>query len=131
MVFNYSTPADNLPPKPPRFAQNGTISLAVAGGQMIFSVDTWLLPAIAAGSSSYLVCLAWERIRTSTAPSGRLSAFLAGLSFVMGAICAYYRHTVFGPTLESNVIIMFIVGASTTYFWLLLRKYFPGFKRRS
>ena len=98
---------------------------------MIFSMDTWLLPAIAAGSASYLVCLLWERIRNSTAPSGLLSAFLAGLSFVMGAICAYYRHTLFGPNLESNVIIMFFVGASTTYFWLLLRKYFPGFNRRS
>jgi hypothetical protein len=96
---------------------------------MIFSVDTWLLPAIAAGSSSYLVCLAWERIRTSTAPSRWLSAFLAGLSFLMGAICAYYRHTLFNPSLENNVIIMFVVGATTTYFWLLLRKYLPGFNK--
>jgi len=98
---------------------------------MIFSMDTWLLPAIAAGSSSYLVCLVWERIRNSTAPSGLLSALLAGLSFVMGAICAYYRQRLFGPNLESNVIIMFFVGASTTFLWLLLRKYFPGFNRRS
>jgi hypothetical protein len=98
---------------------------------MVFSVDTWLLPAIAAGSSSYLVCLLWKRIRTGTAPSERLSGFLAGLSFAMGAICAYYRHELFGPSLESNIIIMFIVGASTTYLWLLLRKYFPGFDRRS
>ncbi len=97
---------------------------------MIFSVDTWLLPAIAASSSSYLVCLAWERIRNSSAPNGMLSAFLAGLSFLMGAICSYYRHTIFDPSLESNVIIMFFVGASTTYFWLLLRKYLPGFNRR-
>lgn len=27
--------------------------------------------------------------------------------------------------LENNVIVMFIVGASTTHFWLLLRKYLP------
>jgi hypothetical protein len=47
----------------------------------------------------------------------------------MGAICAYYRHTVFAPSLENNVIIMFAVGASTTYFWLLFRKYLPGFKK--
>ena len=97
---------------------------------MILSLDTWLLPAIAASSSSYLVCLAWERIRTRTAPNGLLAAFLAGLSFLMGAICAYYRHILFAPSLESNVIIMFLVGASTTYVWLLLRKYLPGFPRR-
>jgi hypothetical protein len=96
---------------------------------MIFAVDTWLLPAIAASASSYLVCLGWERIRNSTAPSGLLSALLAALSFLMGAICAYYRHTLFSPSLESNVIIMFLVGASTTYLWLLLRKYLPGFKK--
>lgn len=97
---------------------------------MIFSLDTWLLPAIAASSSSYLVCLAWEKLRTTTAPSGLMSAFLSTLSFVMGAICAYYRHRVFAPSLENNVIIMFLVGASTTYVWLLLRRYLPGFERR-
>jgi len=97
---------------------------------MIFSVDTWLLPAIAASSSSYLVCLAWERFRHNTAPDGLLSAFLAGLSFIMGAICAYYRHMVFAPALENNIIVMFFVGASTTYLWLLLRKYLPGFNKR-
>jgi len=97
---------------------------------MIFSVDTWLLPAIAAGSSSYLVCLVWERIRNGSAPNRLLSAFLAGLSFLMGAICAYYRHSLFSSSLENNVIIMFFVGASTTYLWLLLRRYLPGFNRR-
>ena len=97
---------------------------------MVFSIDTWLLPAIAASSSSYLVCLVWERIKVSTAPDGVLSAFLAGLSFLMGAICSYYRYTLFRPSLESNVIIMFIVGATTTYFWLLLRKHLPGFTKK-
>jgi len=97
---------------------------------MVLSLDTWLLPAIAAGSSSYLVSLAWERFRTASAPSGTMAAFLAGLSFMMGAICAEYRYNIFKPTLENNVITMFIVGASTTYFWLLLRKYFPGYKDR-
>ncbi len=97
---------------------------------MILAMDTWLLPAIAASSASYLVCLIWERFRNSTAPSGLLAALLAVLSFLMGAICAYYRHELFTPSLESNVIIMFIVGASTTFFWLLLRKYLPGFSRR-
>ena len=92
---------------------------------MILSLDTWLLPAIAAGSSSYLVCLLWERIRTTTAPNGRMAGFLAGLSFVMGAISAYIRHKLFAPGLENNVITMFLVGASTTFFWLLLRKYLP------
>ncbi len=94
---------------------------------MVFFIDIWLLPAIAAASSSYLVCLAWERIRNSSAPNGALAGFLAGLSFLMGAICAYYRHTIFAPSLENNVIVMFVVGASTTFFWLLLRKYLPGF----
>ena len=94
---------------------------------MFFSIDTWLLPAIASGSSSYLVCLVWERIRNRSAPNGLLSAFLAGLSFLMGAICAYYRSIHFSPSLEGNVIIMFFVGASTTFLWLLLRKYLPGY----
>ncbi len=97
---------------------------------MIFSVDTWLLPAVFAGSSSYLVCLAWERIKSSSAPNRRLSAFLAGLSFLMGAICAYYRYILFAPSLENNIIVMFLVGASTTFLWLLLRKYLPGFNKR-
>ncbi len=97
---------------------------------MIFSLDIWLMPAIAAGSSSYLVCLAWERIKYRTAPDGLLEGFLAGMSFLMGAICAYYRHHMYAPTLENNVIIMFVVGASTTYVWLLLRKYLPGFKSK-
>ncbi len=96
---------------------------------MILAIDTWLLPAIAASSSSYLVCLVWERVRNRSAPDGALAAFLAGLSFLMGAVCAYYRHTRFAPSLENNVIVMFAVGASTTFFWLLLRKYLPGFRR--
>ena len=92
---------------------------------MIFSIDIWLLPAIAAGSSSYLICILWERYRRNSAPSWLLSVFLAALSFLMGAICAYYRYMVLAPSLENNVIVMFIVGASTTFFWLLLRKYLP------
>ncbi len=97
---------------------------------MFLSIDTWLLPAIAAGSSSFLVSLAWEKIRFSTSPGGPLAAFLSVLSFLMGGICAYYRQELFSPTLENNVIVMFIAGASTTYFYLLLRKYLPGFKHR-
>jgi hypothetical protein len=93
---------------------------------MIFALETWLLPAIAAGSSSYLVSLGWERFRKPSAPSGTMAGFLAALSFMMGAICAYYRHSVFAHSLENNIIIMFVVGASTTYLWLLLRKYLPG-----
>lgn len=95
---------------------------------MIFSLETWLLPAIAAASSSYLVSLLWERFKTATAPTGLMAGFLSGLSFLMGAISAYYRHALFAPSLENNIIIMFLVGASTTYFWLLLRKYLPGSK---
>jgi hypothetical protein len=95
---------------------------------MFFSLDTWLLPAIAAASSSYLVSLGWERLSRATAPSGRIEALLAALSFIMGAICAYYRSAMFDPSLENNVIIMFLVGASTTYLWLRLRKYFVACK---
>jgi glucan phosphoethanolaminetransferase (alkaline phosphatase superfamily) len=97
---------------------------------MIFSMDVWLLPAIAAASSSYLVCLAWERVKSNSAPDGLLAAFLAALSFLMGAICAYYRYRLYAPTLEGNVIVMFVAGATTTYFWLLLRRYLPGSRSR-
>ncbi len=96
---------------------------------MLLSIDTWLLPAISAASSSYLVCLAWEKIRSNTSPGGPLAAFLAVMSFIMGGICAYYRHRMLAPTPENNVIVMFISGAVATYFYLLLRKYLPGFKK--
>ncbi len=99
---------------------------------MFLSLDKWLLPAIAAASSSYLVCLGWERFRTPTAPNGVLSGFLAALSFVMGAFSAYLRDALYASSLENNIIIMFTVGASTTYLWLLLRKYLlPGYGRQS
>ncbi len=91
---------------------------------MILSLDTWLLPAIAAASSSYLVSLLWERFRNTTAPSGLTAAFLASLSFIMGAVSSYYRYAAFDPSLENNVIVMFAAGASTTYLWLRFRKYF-------
>ena len=93
---------------------------------MILSLDVWLLPAIAAGSSSYLVCLLWERYRADTAPSGFLEGLLAFLSFVMGGASAYYRAALYQRSLENNIIVMFIVGATTTYLYLLMRKYlFP------
>jgi cytochrome c553 len=90
---------------------------------MILYLDIWLFPAIAAGSASYLVSLLWERFRKRTAPSPVMAAYLAVLSFIMGAVCAYYRHTEFAPSLENNVIVMFTAGASTTFFYLLLLKY--------
>ena len=107
------------------------LSKGGAGKFMIFSLDIWLMPAIAAGSSSYLVCLAWERLKRRTAPDQIMEIFLAALSFLMGAICAYYRHQIYTPSLENNVIIMFFVGASTTFLWLLFRKYLPGFKNKT
>lgn len=97
---------------------------------MIFSLDIWFLPAIAAGSSSYLVSLGWERFRTDTAPNHLTEAFLAGLSFIMGGISAYYRAKIFDPGLENNVIVMFLVGASSTYLWLRLRKYIMNLTAR-
>ncbi len=98
---------------------------------MLFAMEIWLLPAIAASSASYLVCLAWERFRYNTAPTNLQAAFLAVLSFLMGATCAYFRHGLFAPSLESNVIIMFTAGASSTFFWLLLRKYIFRYNERN
>ncbi len=93
---------------------------------MILAVDIWLLPAIAAGSSSYLVCLLWEKFRSDTAPSGFLEGLLSFLSFIMGGASAHYRATFYSRSLNNNIIVMFLVGASTTYFYLLMRKYiFP------
>ena len=97
---------------------------------MFLSIDTWLLPAISAASSSYLVCLAWEKIRSSTSPGGLMAAFLAVMSFIMGGICAYYRQRMLAPTIENNIIVMFVAGAIATYFYLLLRRYLPGLKKR-
>ena len=97
---------------------------------MIFSMEIWLLPAIAASSSSFLVCLIWEKFRQESAPNGAMEIFLAVLSFLMGGICAHLRHTLFNTSLENDVIVMFIVGASTTFFWLLLRKYLLRIKGR-
>jgi hypothetical protein len=115
-----------------RRGQAGAQPGSVDGGLMVFSLDKWLLPAIAAASSSYLVCLGWERFKTTTAPSRLISAFLAGMSFVMGAFSAYYRDVLYSPSLENNIIIMFVVGATSTFFWLLLRKYLqPGRRHQS
>jgi hypothetical protein len=97
---------------------------------MIFSLDIWLLPAIAAASSSYLVSLSWERFRKTTAPNWHTEAILAALSFLMGALSSYYRSTEFGFSLQNNVIVMFVVGASSTYLWLRLRKYFTNYVPR-
>ena len=93
---------------------------------MIFSLDVWLLPAIAAASSSYLVSLIWERVRPPTAPSGLVAALLSSLSFLMGAISAYYRYSVSERSLENNVIIMFVAGAIATFAWLVLRRFLPS-----
>ncbi len=89
---------------------------------MILALDIWLLLAIAAASASYLVCLLWERFRAATAPSGLLAGFLAFLSFLMAGVSAHYRATHYDRTLESNIIVMFLAGASTTYFYLLMRR---------
>ncbi len=92
---------------------------------MFLAIDIWLLPAIAAASSSYLVSLVWERVRPPTAPNGLVSAVLSGLSFLMGGISSYYRYSLFEPSLENNVIIMFAAGAIATYVWLALRRFLP------
>ena len=97
---------------------------------MFFSINIWLLPAIAAGASSYLVSLLWERYRNKSAPNGMLAGFLFGLSFIMGGISSYCRYQVYATSLENNIIVMFIAGASTTFFWLLLRRYLPHINGR-
>ncbi|NWG14665.1 MAG: hypothetical protein HXY20_14145 [Acidobacteria bacterium] len=93
---------------------------------MIFSLDVWLLPAIAAASASFLVSLLWERFRARTAPSGLLAGLLSMLSFLMAGISSHYRSVEYSRSLENNIIVMFIVAAVTTYFYLLFRKYIPG-----
>ena len=98
---------------------------------MILSLEIWVLPAIAAGASSYLVSLGWERFRRATAPTGPIAGFLASLSCMMGGVCSYYRHITSAPSLEGNIIVMFVAGASSTYLWLLLRRYLPAFKSQS
>jgi hypothetical protein len=93
------------------------------GWIVILSVDVWLLPAIAAGSSSYLVCLLWEKFRAGTAPNGFLAGLLSFLSFIMGGASAHYRAALYERSLNNNIIVMFVVGASTTYLYLLMRKH--------
>jgi hypothetical protein len=92
---------------------------------MFLFLDVWLIPAIAAGSSSYLVSLLWERLRPMTAPSGLQESFLVILSFLMGCICAFYRDAMYASTLENNTVVMFAAGATATFLWLCLRKYLP------
>ena len=96
---------------------------------MIFSLDIWLLPAIAAASASFLVSLLWERLRARTAPSGFLAGLLSMLSFLMAGVSSHYRTVQYARSLENNIIVMFVVAAITTYFYLLLRKYIPGLTR--
>jgi hypothetical protein len=96
---------------------------------MILALDAWLIPAIAAASSSYLVSLLWERLRPRTAPTRLQEAFLAVLSFLMGGICALYRVSAYERSLESNTIVMFLTAAVTTFAWLCLRRHFPGLRQ--
>ncbi|MBM3791689.1 MAG: hypothetical protein FJW35_15260 [Acidobacteria bacterium] len=98
---------------------------------MPLALDIWLMPAIAAGSSSYLVSLVWEKFRNATAPSGLMAAFLAAMSFIMGGISAYYRHIQYFRSPENNIIVMFVAGASATFVWLCLRKYILPARRRT
>lgn len=67
----------------------------------------WLIPAAAAALASYLVLFLWTRRHNDP---GHLPA---ALSFLMGAICAYYRYERFGRTVLNNTVVMFLVGAST------------------
>jgi hypothetical protein len=113
-----------------RYPGNATLEPGNFGGTMFFSINIWLLPAIAAGASSYLVCLIWERYRNKSAPNGMLAGFLFGLSFIMGGISSYWRYRVYTTSLENNIIVMFTVGASTTFLWLLMRRYLPNMNGR-
>ena len=93
---------------------------------MFLSIDIWLLPAISAGASSYLISLAWEHFKYKSAPNGIMAAFLSSLSFIMGGLSAQFRYTLYDVSLENNIIVMFTAGAITTFLWLLLRKYIPN-----
>ena len=90
---------------------------------MFLKINIWLMPAIGAGAASYLVCLVWEHIRYRSAPNGVLAGFLVSLSFMMGALSSYFRYIQYRVSLEENIIVMFTVGGTTTFLWLLLRKY--------
>ena len=57
----------------------------------VFSFRDLLLPAVAAGASSFLVSISWARYRKVTAPSHLMIKFLLVLSFLMGALSAVYR----------------------------------------
>ena len=59
-----------------------------------------------------------------------MAGFLAALSFIMGGISAYYRHELYSSSPENNIIVMFMVGASTTFIWLRFRKYFLRLRKR-
>ena len=118
-----------IAPARPAAGSSGTPALCYTSG-VILAVDIWLLPAVAASSASYLVVLAWERIRPATAPPGAIAALLAGLSFVMGAFSAFYRERESGVSPENNIIVMFVAGAAATYTWLLFRKYFLSSRGR-
>ncbi len=96
---------------------------------MIFSLEVWLLPSIAAASASFLVSLLWERFKARTAPSGLLAGLLSMLSFLMAGVSSHYRAVQYARSLENNIIVMFVAAAITTYFYLLLRKYIPGSTR--
>jgi len=89
---------------------------------MILKLEVWLIPAIAAGSASYLVSLLWERFRPRGALSRSQEAFIALLSFAMGAVGAVYREEVYSRSLENNTIAMFVAGAVATQAWLWLRR---------
>lgn len=93
---------------------------------MFLKINIWLMPAIGAGAASYLVCLVWEHIRQKSAPNGVMAGFLVILSFIMGAFSSYFRYIHYRASLEENIIVMFTAGVTTTFFWLLLRKYIQG-----
>lgn len=98
---------------------------------MILSVDIWLLPALAAGLSSYLVFRGWLHYSRKASASNHLRTELPViLSFLMGAFCAIYRHAVHARSLENNILVMLLVGGITTLAWLWLSKYLPPLPER-
>jgi hypothetical protein len=87
-----------------------------------------VLPAIAAGVSSYLVSWIYQRLRTDHSSDRKAASYIAALSALMGGICSYYRITVLGRSLVNNLLVMSFVGGICTLFWFLIRRHMVGMR---
>lgn len=85
---------------------------------MGLSAEIWFWPALVASLGSFLaVRVALRRVKRFQAMRGS-AGFLAGLSFLMGAICSAYRTVKLDVGMVNNLVVMFIVGIITSLAWL-------------